>query len=356
MIDYTRIVEAFKPLFSVPVFSGVEINGYSGNDNLFAGHPLVTIQNMKSVLDDKRVYREFVNGEAIKKNEVVKVGADFYIASQDIAAANTTQLTQTNLTEAFINGLFDETVRELFRLWISTNSIDGWGREIESHKKSVYSYDQKPLDNNSTYKIGLFTTPDNESIIKLKRLNIYSRKDIEATLIINGTSQTENLTIGINKIELDLNETKDYVTISVINDSFLVRQPSCTGGRHVRQVEFVDNTRNHTRGFELEYSYICDFTQHVIDNADKFIYAIQLLYAIKFLEELVSNPHSTINRNEANVNKDDMVYQLDGNVNTKGYTLKGRFMKAFKSISPEFLPNGGVCSKCQNSKLSWGTV
>lgn len=103
------------------------------------------------------------------------------------------------------------------------------------------------------------------------------------------------------------------------------------------------NTLNY--GINLQFSIGCDLTDTIIEQRGIFADVIQKQVAHDVLRTIALNPDVRVNRNQANVGRDNILYELDGNgQGVKG--LKGDLERAYKALSIDTKGLDKVCLGC----------
>lgn len=107
------------------------------------------------------------------------------------------------------------------------------------------------------------------------------------------------------------------------------------------------NTTNY--GINCEITIGCDLTDFIISQKQMFQTVIQRQVAAIALRTLAMNPNVNVNRNQVNANRDDILYELDGNTsgvrpNGLGYELK----KSYDALSLDTKGLDRVCLSCNN--------
>ena len=103
------------------------------------------------------------------------------------------------------------------------------------------------------------------------------------------------------------------------------------------------NTLNY--GINVQFSIGCDLTGFIIDQRMIFAEVIQKQVASDCLRAIALNPNVRVNRNQANVGRDNILYELDGNgQGVKG--LNGDLEKAYKALSIDTTGLDKTCLGC----------
>lgn len=114
------------------------------------------------------------------------------------------------------------------------------------------------------------------------------------------------------------------------------------------------NTTNY--GLNLEVSVMCDLTDFIIEQRAMFATALQLQVATNLLRTIAMNPNARVNRNQANVSKSDVIYELDGNVNTMQRGLGTDLEAAYKALSISTRGIDRICLACNNHGVRYRTT
>ena len=114
------------------------------------------------------------------------------------------------------------------------------------------------------------------------------------------------------------------------------------------------NTMNY--GMNIEISVGCDLTDFIISQRDIFATVIQKQVAANVLRTIAMNPDVRVNRNQTNVTRDEVLYELDGNPSGResgiGYELK----QAYRALSLDTRNLDRICLQCNNHGVKYRTV
>lgn len=115
------------------------------------------------------------------------------------------------------------------------------------------------------------------------------------------------------------------------------------------------NTMNY--GINCEISIGCDLTDFIIEQRAIFANVVQRQVAVDTLRMMAMNPSVRVNRNQSNVSRMDILYELDGNSQSNrpqglGYDLK----KAYDALTLETKGLDRICLKCQNGGVKYRTA
>lgn len=110
-------------------------------------------------------------------------------------------------------------------------------------------------------------------------------------------------------------------------------------------------------GINCEISIGCDLTDFIIEQRAIFANVVQRQVAVDALRTMAMNPSVRVNRNQSNVSRMDILYELDGNTQSRqpqglGYDLK----KAYQALVLETKGLDRICLKCQNGGVKYRTT
>lgn len=114
------------------------------------------------------------------------------------------------------------------------------------------------------------------------------------------------------------------------------------------------NTLNY--GINCEITVGCDLTDFIISQRQIFQTVIQRQVAAIALRTMAMNPDVRVNRNQSNVSRMDILYELDGNTQGRpgglGYDLK----KAYEALSLDTQGLDRICLSCNNHGVRYRTA
>lgn len=114
-----------------------------------------------------------------------------------------------------------------------------------------------------------------------------------------------------------------------------------------------DNTNNY--GLNLMFSIGCDVSDTMIAERLNFASVVQLQVAADALRTLALNPEVSVNRVQYNADRDNILYETDGNGQAiKG--LNGDLEKAYKALSFDTRGLDDVCLTCKSKGLKFGSI
>lgn len=114
------------------------------------------------------------------------------------------------------------------------------------------------------------------------------------------------------------------------------------------------NTQNY--GLNLEVSVGCDLTDFIISQRSIFATVIQKQVAANVLRTIAMNPDVRVNRNQVNVTRDQILYELDGNPQGRASGLGYELKQAYKALSLDTKGLDRICLQCNNHGVAYRTV
>ena len=114
------------------------------------------------------------------------------------------------------------------------------------------------------------------------------------------------------------------------------------------------NTMNY--GMNVEISVGCDLTDFIISQRAIFATAIQKQVAANVLRTIAMNPDVRVNRNQVNVTRDEILYELDGNPTGRATGLGYELKQAYKALSIDTRGLDRICLQCNNHGVKYRTV
>lgn len=112
-------------------------------------------------------------------------------------------------------------------------------------------------------------------------------------------------------------------------------------------------THDKCYGLNVEFSIGCDLTDFIIAQRQIFSVALQKQVAVDVLRRIAYNPDVVVNRNQANVSRQEVIAELDGNTYTRSNGLKGELKKAYDSIELETTKMDSVCLSCNTKGVKY---
>jgi hypothetical protein len=110
-------------------------------------------------------------------------------------------------------------------------------------------------------------------------------------------------------------------------------------------------------GLNLDLTVSCDYSQFLIKNAAFFTQALLLGGAVQFMRELAFNADSRLNRDQLNIEKAEVMYEVEGDSQGgKGSTLYARYKKALAQITFDTTSIDSVCLPCKKTGITFGVI
>ena len=114
------------------------------------------------------------------------------------------------------------------------------------------------------------------------------------------------------------------------------------------------NTMNY--GLNVEISVGCDLTDFIISQRQIFATVIQKQVAANVLRTIAMNPDVRVNRNQVNVTRDQLLYELDGAPQGRATGLGYELKQAYKALSLDTRGLDRICLQCNNHGVKYRTV
>lgn len=125
---------------------------------------------------------------------------------------------------------------------------------------------------------------------------------------------------------------------------------------HLWDVQDNIYTTTTSYGLNCVVSVGCDISYFIGFNRLNFQSVIQKQVAATALRTMAMNPSVRVNRNQSNVNKNDILYEIDGNTQGRegglGYELK----MAYKALDIDLKGIDRICLSCNNHGVKYRTV
>lgn len=110
-------------------------------------------------------------------------------------------------------------------------------------------------------------------------------------------------------------------------------------------------------GLNLQLSVVCDITDLIIEQKSIFANVIALEVACDIIREFIYNPNSRINRGTENIQSGQMLYELDGDSTSYKKTgLVYRLDTALKALKIDMTGINKLCLPCKTGGIRYGVV
>ena len=114
------------------------------------------------------------------------------------------------------------------------------------------------------------------------------------------------------------------------------------------------NTMNY--GMNVEISVGCDLTDFIISQRQIFATVIQKQVAANVLRTIAMNPDVRVNRNQVNVTRDELLYELDGAPQGRATGIGYELKQAYRALSIDTRGLDRICLQCNNHGVKYRTV
>lgn len=208
----------------------------------------------------------------------------------------------------------------------------------------------------------------------------FSMKDVFMPYISNGNNSGGSWYLVYNQDDLPegmeaINMSKDWsrepcgtcnpgnleswreITKYLFISPFSIKAPS-TFAQYPEfwDVDMMSFTNTINYGLNVEVSVGCDLTDFILSQKELFATALQRQVAAIALRTMALNPDVRVNRNQSNVNRNDILYEIDGNTGGRptglGYDLK----MAYEALSLDTRGIDRICLSCNNGGVKYTTA
>lgn len=121
----------------------------------------------------------------------------------------------------------------------------------------------------------------------------------------------------------------------------------------ISQISYT-NTMNY--GMNVEISVGCDLTDFIISQRAIFATVIQKQVAANVLRTIAMNPDVRVNRNQVNVTRDELLYELDGAPTGRASGLGYELKQAYRALELDTRGLDRICLQCNNHGVKYRTV
>ena len=109
-------------------------------------------------------------------------------------------------------------------------------------------------------------------------------------------------------------------------------------------------------GLNVELTIGCDLTDFIIQQRQSFASVLQKQLAYTALRTMYLNPSVRVNRNQSNVNRADILYELDGDATGRRTGLGYELERAYKALAVSTRGLDPVCLGCNNRGVNYRTI
>ena len=367
-------------------------------------HPLLTIDNVKSIAPDFKDYafdeweeKSYKIGDLVNYNtqgyKCIKATEDSPEDSEDWAETDPlsewiltkTKASTLKLLRTFFNQkLINKTANSILE---SRVLFEGAGRiaDLVPNTGHLVGFEITPIRAKGVTlrieKIGTqFVGTDSITLYLFNSENKDSIQTIEITrgknssmewsaqeiyLPFNEFGGTWFLLYDQNQAPMAVNKDKDWsqapCTCSKLEYSSYITwskyvdiMPFRVNGTTDEMFDIVDvvHTPSTNYGLNIQFSLLCDLTDIIEEQRDMFTNLIGLQVAIDFLREFAYNPQFRLTRGTENFNRNEILYELDGTPEKKG-GLTYELSQALKAVDIDISGIYSVCMPCKNGGIKY---
>lgn len=120
--------------------------------------------------------------------------------------------------------------------------------------------------------------------------------------------------------------------------------------------EDVEYRSKNCYGINIELSVGCDLTDFIKAQRNVFASVLQTQVAYDVLRAIAYNPNAAVNRNQSNVQRQDFIFELDGNTYTRSTGIRGELERAYKALEVDTQGMDSVCVPCRRRGVNYGGV
>lgn len=104
-------------------------------------------------------------------------------------------------------------------------------------------------------------------------------------------------------------------------------------------------------GINVQVSVSCDITDFIVQYKYMFTHAIAMQMAAYILRELALNPNVRQNANQLNIDRETLLYEVDGNSQGRAQGIGFELKKAFEALSIDTKGMDRICLSCRNNGI-----
>ena len=121
-------------------------------------------------------------------------------------------------------------------------------------------------------------------------------------------------------------------------------------------IDLLSYTNTINYGLNVEVTIGCDLTDFIKEQKLLFATALQRQVTAIALRTMALNPDVRVNRNQSNVSRMDILYELDGNSAGKNSGMGYELKKAYEALSLDTRNIDRICLTCNNHGVKYSTV
>lgn len=109
-------------------------------------------------------------------------------------------------------------------------------------------------------------------------------------------------------------------------------------------------------GLNMQVSAICDHTDILLEQKLLLASAISKQFAVDIMREFAYNPEASINRNEATMSRETILYELEGDARGRETGKEVELTRAIKSIKLSFEGIDRACLPCKDNGIRYRAI
>ena len=106
----------------------------------------------------------------------------------------------------------------------------------------------------------------------------------------------------------------------------------------------------------MQFTVACDITDFIISERLVFANAISLQMAAYILRELALNPNVRQNANQLNIDRESILYEVDGVSQGRAQGIGHQLNQAMKALSVDTKGMDRICLTCRNGGIRFKTT
>lgn len=112
-------------------------------------------------------------------------------------------------------------------------------------------------------------------------------------------------------------------------------------------------TQSTNFGINFQTSVACDYTDFFVEQKEVFREYIRLGVGLEILTHLAHNSSARTNRNQKTIDKDLLVFDINGDTQGKSSRLSNDFERAMNAIQFNYSGISKVCLPCRKQAVEW---
>lgn len=110
-------------------------------------------------------------------------------------------------------------------------------------------------------------------------------------------------------------------------------------------------------GLNFRFHVGCDYTDFVVEQKRVFSRICYLNVGATLLREIALNPNSRVNRNQANVSRAELMYELDGDTQGRdSFSIGGKFAQALGAVQFDRTNIDKYCLPCRKKSVRYRSI